>query len=500
MQQNRQTILSLDVGTTSMRGITYNIQGEILYVVQQETSPVFSENNRVEQDPLVWSKVLLKILQDSAQFCELHHLHIIAISLTAFRSPVFPVDKSGYPLYPAIMWQDKRTDKLVNEMKKVNGKIYDTTGLPVTSVFSGIKMRWLKENCHDIYNKTYKMVGVYEFLLNILTGKFITDHSLASRTNLFNLTKLTWDEEMLNLFNVKREHLCDLTKPGSICGQLQADIAKKTKMNSGIPVICGGGDQQCAALGLGVIKSGQIAVNTGTGAYAIGLADKPVFDPDRRIYCNVAAIADKYIVEAGMLTGGTVYRWMSEVFLSQDIANNVKFLALNSGAENSPPGSRGVILIPRFKGIAGNSSSIKGCFLNLDLHTDMGDMARAVMEGIAFEQKDNINRISELTRAAREVFVSGGLTRSNLFNQIQADIYEKEVFALGNGEATSLGAWINGAVAVGCYSSYKEIAKILAYQNKTIYTPCQSNIKLYRTIHNTRNLLADAIESVNICT
>ena len=122
------------------------------------------------------------------------------------------------------MWQDKRTDKLVEQMKGVSDRVYDVTGLPVTSVFSGIKMRWLKENCPEAYNKAHKMVGVYEFLLFILTGKFITDHSLASRTNLFNLKKLEWDEEMLGLFNVKREHLCELIQPGAVCGYLQQDV------------------------------------------------------------------------------------------------------------------------------------------------------------------------------------------------------------------------------------------------------------------------------------
>ena len=498
MLQMKQVILAIDVGTTSMRGILYNNVGDILYVVQQETSPDFLENNRVEQDPLEWSKVLFKILEDSMAFSAGQNLKISGISLTAFRSPVFPVDKRGRPLYPAIMWQDKRTDKLVEQMKGVSDRVYDVTGLPVTSVFSGIKMRWLKENCPEVYNKAHKMVGVYEFLLFILTGKFITDHSLASRTNLFNLKKLEWDKEMLELFNVKREHLCELTQPGAVCGYLQQDVSKYTGIASGIPIICGGGDQQCAALGLGVIDNNQVAVNTGTGAYTIGLSDNPIFDVTRKVYCNVSAISGKYIVEKGMLTGGTVYRWMSEIFLSPDTPSNIKFLALNSGAENSPPGARGVLLIPRFKGIAGSSSNLKGCFLNLDLNTGMGDLARAVMEGIAFEQKDNITLIAELTRSVKEVYVSGGLTRSGLFNQIQADIYEKEVVALGNGEATSLGAWINGAIALGCYSSYKEIKNILGKKNFTKYSPCRSNIKLYRSIHSSKNKLVRALEAVAI--
>ena len=128
----------------------------------------------------------------------------------------------------------------------------------------------------------------------------------------------------------------------------------------------------------------------------------------------------------------------------------------------------------------------------------MGDLARAVMEGIAFEQKDNITLIAELTRNVKEVYVSGGLTRSGLFNQIQADIYEKEVVALGNGEATSLGAWINGAIALGCYSSYKEIKNILGKKNFTKYSPCRSNIKLYRRIHRSKNKLVRALEAVAI--
>ena len=474
-------ILSLDAGTTSMRGILYNDKGYGRFTSQHSTSPRFPDTIRVEQDPLVWKEALLRILSETAAFLNETGETLEGITLTAFRSPVFPADREGNALLPAIMWQDRRTDDLCREMAAESSRIYRSTGLPLTSVFSAVKMLWIRKNHPELRDKTWKMAGVYDYIIFLLTGKFVTDQSVASRFNLYNLKNRKWDPELLRLFGITENLLPDVVAPGSICGKLCSETAGQTGLASGTPVITGGGDQQCAALGLGIIESGKVAVNTGTGAYVIGLSDNPVPDPEQRIFNNLSAIPGKYILEANMLTAGTIYRWFSETFMDPTMDAKTRFSTIDREIAASPAGSNGVLLIPHFKG-TGQDAGMKGAFLNLDLNTSRGDMARSVLEGIALELNAQLQRIEAMAGTLTGVSVSGGMTRFPLYNQIQADIYGKTVTAWGDGEATALGAWMNGMMGLEKASSYNEIWNSLDHTGKKQFIPDPENREVYKDL------------------
>ena len=265
----------------------------------------------------------------------------------------------------------------------------------------------------------------------------------------------------------------------------QKETAKLTNLPEGTPVITGGGDQQCAALGLGITSPGKVAINTGTGAYVIGLSDKVVHDPEEKIFCNISAIPGKYIVEANMLTAGTIYRWFSETFMNPDVEAKTRFSLIDSEIRTSPVGSNGVILIPHFKGISGERA-LKGAYLNLDLNTTRGDMARAVLEGIAMELGEQLKAIEKMTGPIEEVSVSGGMTRFDLYNQIQADCYNKSVTAWGNGEATALGAWMNGMTALNKTPSYDALWAEMDHNARKEFHPIRENTGIYSELGLTR--------------
>ncbi|NQT59105.1 MAG: carbohydrate kinase [Bacteroidetes bacterium] len=472
-------ILSLDAGTTSMRGVLYNDRGEAEYTSRHSTSPKFFGNDIVEQDPYVWKKALIAILSDCNTCISKKQLKIEGITVTAFRSPVFPVDASGNPLLPAIMWQDKRTDALCLEMAQYNDDAYYHTGLPITSVFSAVKMLWIKNNHPQIYNKTWKMAGIYDYIMFLLTGEFITDESVASRFNLFDLIEKKWNKRLLDIFSINQDQLPEVHLPGSICGYLQNKTASLTGIQSGVPIITGGGDQQCASLGLGVTSPGKVAVNTGTGAYIIALLDSPKFDPEKKMYNNISAIPGKYILESSIPTAGTIYRWFSETFLDSSREPSTRFAQIDQEIAAAPAGSNGVLLMPYFTGEGTNGA--KGAFFNLNLHTTRGDMARAILEGIAFELYKHLQKIEKLTLPIEHIYVSGGMTRFSLYNQIQADIFERPVIAYGNGEATAFGAWMNGMMGLEKSSSYEKLWNSASHRDEVIFYPQPKNFDVYRT-------------------
>lgn len=491
-----QGIIVIDVGTTSMRGILYDGEGRIKGREQRQNPPVYEPDGRVEQAPITWIEGLFAIAGRCVERAREASLPLAAVALTAQRSSVIPVDSTGAPLRPAIMWQDRRTEELCAGMRGQLAEVYGRSGARTSPVFSAVKMRWIRENEPDVYGRTHKLVGIQDLLIHMLTGKYVTDHTFAGRTNLMNVCSLTWDEELLSLFGVERRLLCDLITPGSVAGTVTARASQATGLPEGLPVVSAGGDQNCAALGFGVCKPGILAANTGTGSFLIAHADKPVLDPKMGLVCNAAAIPGAYIIEASILASGAIYRWMSDLFHGSSPDGD--FLWINAEAGTAPVGAHGVILLPYLKG-AGSprwNPAATGTFLNITLGTTRADMARAVLEGIAAELAENVALMEELVGPLPLVNASGGLTRLPLFNQIQSDVMNRTVRLQESEEATSNGAWINAAVTIGLFPSHAAaLAAITEGKPSTVYAPNPAAVSLYEGLFHRRSRAAELLES-----
>lgn len=493
-----QGIISVDIGTTSMRAILYDTDARVVHVEQRENMPEFFSDGRVEQDPAAWQSVLCTVLKGCAGVAASQGIVPLCVSVTAQRSSLIAVDPAGTPLHPAIMWQDRRTAPLAQAMEEHNRLVYAKSGLKISPVFSALKMTWLRHNRPDIWNKTHKMIGIQDWVIYLLTGRFVTDESFGSRTNLLDLQTRRWDPELMSLFEVDARMLCDLVAPGSIVGGLTSGLARATGLTAGLPVVTAGGDQQCAALGLGLFSGTRAVSNTGTGSYLIGHADHPAFDEGMRLACNVSAVPGAYIVEAAVLTSGTIYRWFAEAIFKPGRNEDNPFELLNTEAASSPPGANGLLLLPHFKGCGAPywDPDAKGVFFNLSLSSTRGEMARAILEGIAVEMKGSLELVEKLCGTVRSVSVSGGLTRSDLFNQIQSDVFGRPVARFRNNEATSLGAWIAGAVATGLEESYAgAFARVGDADSAQIFAPdparheryalqCRRSRALYQALAN----------------
>ena len=475
-------IITVDIGTSSMRAILYDADGGVIDVRQRENQPEYFTDGRVEQDPAAWQNVLCDVLKACAACAAAKGIEPLCVSVTAQRSSVIPVDAEGVPLHPAIMWQDRRSADLARAMEAHDPLVYRKTGLKISPVFSALKMTWLRRQHPGLWQKTHKMIGIQDWVLYLLTGRFVTDHSFGSRTNLLDLEKRDWDPELLSLFEVEPRMLCDLVAPGSIVGGLTPAMARATGLVAGLPVVSAGGDQQCAALGLGLFSGERAVSNTGTGSYLIGHTDRPAFDEEMRLACNVSAVPGAYIVEAAVLTSGTIYRWFRESIIQPDDSGGNPFATMDAEAEAVSPGANGLLLLPHFKGCGAPywDPEAKGVFFNMTLSTSRGEMARAILEGIAVEMKGSLELVETLCGKVGSVSVSGGMTKSDLFNQIQSDIFERPIVRFRNNEATSLGAWIAGAVAVGLEKSYSgAFARVGDAGSARTYQPDAANREIY---------------------
>jgi len=492
-------ILVVDVGTSSLKTMLYDRVGHLLYRSAKEYHSEFGRDNHVEQNPASWKNALQVTLKNAGEFVSGKNIHIDAIAVTSQRASVIPVDQDGEPLHNAIMWQDKRSvaacGKLLEQFSLKD--IYRRTGLRVDPYFSAPKMMWLKAERPQLYARTHKLLGVQDYVVYLLTGAFVTDWTQACRTMLMNINTFSWDEDLLRISGVSPSLLPDLQPPGSVVGYLDNKMAAATWIAPGTPVVIGGGDQQCAALALNILRPGYAEANTGTGSFVIAYSEKPQFDDNCRTLCSAAAVPGKWIAEAGIFNTGAIHRWFKEQFYPE---GDDVYQLMNQEAAESPLGANGVMMLTHFEGSAAPywNPMAKGMFFNLSLGSRRSDFSRAILEGISLEIAHNLSLLENLVGDISIVSVAGGLTSFDLFNRMQADAFAKTVVRYDNNEASSLGALMSAAVTLGIYKDYSEAFHTITPDEPKRYEPDAVSVEKYRRLFQRKDSLYNALNQQQI--
>ena len=470
-----KNIIALDLGTSSMRSILYTDKGKALAAFGHEYHSEYPKPSWVEQDPDTWKKASADVLSQMAAFMKEHGHRAEGIAVTSQRSSLIPMDAEGKPLRHAIMWQDKRTIEQCEILKSEYGleNLYRLTGLRLNPYFVMPKIRWFRQNEAGLCGRMKKVLGVQDFVVYCLTGEYATDYTQAGRTMLMNIQKFRWEEELLRIAGIGEEQLPRLVPPGTAVGKLTPEFASLTGLPSGLPVVISGGDQQNAAVALGVTAPGMAEANTGTGSFVLAYAEKAEFDPSGRVLVQASAMAGKWVIEAGIFNTGSIYRWFKEQYCPDLAALPKPYVKMDEEAAAAGPGSHGVVMIPHFEGSAAPywNPMAKGLFFNLSLGTTRGDMNRAILEGISMEINGCLELIQNLTGSLTAVNVAGGMVKSDLFCQIQADFYDKPVIRFENNEASSLGASIVAAPALGLHGSLEEAIKAMSPKVDKVFQP-----------------------------
>lgn len=476
-------ILVLDVGTTSMRCILFDETGSELAQASVLTQPIADPaRGTMEQEPAVYLKAASEICREIAQGHS-----IDAISVTAFRSAPALVDRSGNALCNFIMWQDTRNAKICRSLKRYDAQVYQTCGAAINTVFAATKLTWMKENMPEIYRTAYKAMIVPDFILHFMTGLFRTDHTYGSRTLLMDIKSRAWSPEMIRLFDVDADKLCELCSPGSIYGTVRREFAALTGIAEGVPVVTAGGDQQCGALGMGVTDERTIGVNCGTGAFIVSATDEPMLE-NPAVICNAAAIPGKYIEEMNVLACASALDWLLREFFPEFERDGPDYAAVNRIAENTPPGSNGLLAIPHFQGCGSRSwnPGASAGFWGFSLGSRREDMIRALYEGIAAEIAKSIEMLPQPCSKAEEIAISGGMSNSDVFLQILSDMTGKNLLHGYGAQATARGAFISAAVALGMYESYDEAERRCSGGKQKEIHPQSDVAAFYRSYYRQR--------------
>ena len=456
-------ILAFDQGTTSSRAIVFDHDGAIVAVGQQEFQQIFPQPGWVEHDPAeIWA-TQIAVATEALGRAQLRHRDIAAIGITNQRETTLVWDReTGFPIYNAIVWQDRRTADFCDRLKRDGHEefIRQRTGLVIDAYFSGSKVAWILDNVAGARAKAeagkLAFGTVDSWLLWQLTNgaSHITDVSNASRTLLFNIHSLKWDDDLLALLRIPASMLPEVRPSSEVYGQVSSTLGV-----GGVPISGIAGDQQAALFGQMCVSPGLTKNTYGTGCFLLqNTGERPV-DSHNRLLSTVAwQVGGKtmYALEGGVFIGGAVVQWLRDGLGIIKRSADVEALAL------SVPDSNGVYVVPAFAGLGAPhwDPYARGTIVGITRGTTAAHLARAAVESIAFQVADLLEAVRDDSAIELpELRVDGGAAANDALLQFQADVLGVPVVRPRVTETTALGAAYLAGLAVGFWDSIDSLAR-----------------------------------------
>jgi len=473
-------ILALDQGTTSSRAILFNNSGEIVSVAQKEFRQIYPKAGWVEHDAQeIWSSQA-GVAAEAVAAIGANGLNLAAIGITNQReTTVIWERESGKPIHNAIVWQDRRTAEYCDELKArgLAEKIQQKTGLVVDAYFSGTKVKWILDNVEGARERAKKgelAFGTIDSWLvwNLTRGDLhITDVTNASRTMLFNINTMDWDDEILSIMDIPRELLPEVKQSSEVYGN-----TKTTIFASKIPIAGIAGDQQAALFGQMCTKPGMVKNTYGTGCFMLmNIGDKPVPSKNNLLTTVDWKINGKteYALEGSIFIAGAVVQWLRDGLGVIRESRDVEYFA------NKVDDSDGVYLVPAFAGLGAPywNQYARGTMVGITRGTTAAHLARAAQDSIAYQTLDVLGAMqADSGIDIAELRVDGGATVNDTLMQFQSDILQVPVSRPKVTETTALGAAYLAGLAVGYWKDVDEIRK--QWQEDRKFSPEMEDAKV----------------------
>jgi glycerol kinase len=478
-------ILALDQGTTSSRAILFDHKGQVAGLAQKEFHQIYPKPGWVEHDPMeIWgtqSGVMREVMETAG----IRPQEIAAIGITNQRETTVVWDKnSGRPICNAIVWQDRRTADICDDLKarQLEPYIREATGLLADAYFSGTKLKWILDHVEGAREKAERgelLFGTIDtWLIWKLTGgkQHVTDYSNASRTLLFNINHLDWDDKLLNELNIPRSMLPDVRSSSEVYGMTEPQLFGGVE----IPIAGAAGDQQAALFGQTCFQPGQAKNTYGTGCFMLMHTGEKMVESKSGLLTTIAWGIDgkvEYALEGSIFIAGAAVQWLRDGLRFIDAASDSEYFA--SKVEDS----EGVYVVPAFAGLGAPYWDMyaRGAIFGLTRGSNKEHIIRATLESLAYQTKDVLSAMEEDSGIQLQALrVDGGAVSNNLLMQFQADILGVQVERPKLTETTALGAAYLAGLAVGFWKRQEILDR--SYPN-TVFQPKMTEevrAKLYK--------------------
>ncbi|MDD2495139.1 MAG: glycerol kinase GlpK [Tissierellia bacterium] len=460
---NKKYILALDQGTTSSRAIIFDRNGNIVSSSQKEFQQVFPNPGWIEHDPVEIWKTQINSAIDAIKQASINPLEIVGIGITNQRETTVLWDKNtGKPVYNAIVWQCRRTAQICDELKKrdLTSYIKENTGLVIDAYFSGTKIKWILDNVEGVRERAESgdiLFGTVDswLLWNLTGGKVhITDYSNASRTMIYNIKELKWDEKILNELNIPMSILPEVKQSSEVYANTKKEI-----FGEEIPIAGIAGDQQAALFGQLCFQEGMVKNTYGTGCFMLMNTGEKIVSSNNGLLTTIAWGVDKkieYALEGSIFVAGAAIQWLRDELKVIHDSKDSEYFA------NKVNDTNGVYVVPAFTGLGAPYWDMyaRGAILGLTRGANRNHIIRATLESIAYQTKDVIDAMIEDSGINLTALkVDGGATANNFLMQFQADILNVNVERPDVTETTALGAAYLAGLAVGFWKSKGEIVQ-----------------------------------------
>lgn len=488
----KQYLVGIDAGTTGCKTCVFDLEGNVIGADYREYPCYYPQPGWVEQKAEDMTPSLFDSCKAAIVDSKVEPENIIAMAISTQGSVFGPLGEGNELLRPFIGWQDARGVSYVDNFRNGNymdpDEYYRISGYPIATVPCLTKYLWFKDNEPDIFGKTKRISHHQDFFLKEFGADeyFVNDTATASRTGAFDIDKKDWSDEILDAIGFDKSMFPKIVEAGKAVGKISHDISLQTGLAEGTIICVGAMDQNCSTLGGGLVEEGCAISVIGTYGAVYVAIDESMRDPNKTLIFKNNSGPGNYTFEAASVASASSYRWYRdtlckfESIISDELRIDTYDL-IDDGVKNAPVGANNLVFLPYLQGAGSgprNDPFAKGCLLGLTLGTTKNEIARAIMEGITLEMRDNMESLKKMGIKISELRIVGGATKSRMWNQMQADMYKIPVSVLAASETGCLGAALYAGLGAGVYKDFKEATK-RAVRIKEVFEPNPDNYAAY---------------------
>lgn len=485
-------LLGIDLGTSGTKTVLFDQTGVEIASSTVEYPLYQPKNGWAEQNPLDWWNATIQTTKNILNTSKVNPKDIVGLGLSGQMHGLVMIDKDGQVIRNAILWCDGRTGEECKEITEIIGKerLIEISANPALTGFTAGKILWVRKNELENYAKCYKILLPKDYIRYKLTGLLGQDVSDASGTNLFDVKNRCWSEEILEKLNINQELMPKVYESVDFAGNITEQASQIIGLSTETKVCFGAGDNAAAAIGTGVVSSGKALTTIGTSGVIFAHSDEVSIDPKGRVHTFCSAVPNAYTVMSCTLAAGMSLKWFRDNFCQAEIevAKNLgvdSYEIINQGVKDIPIGCDKLIFLPY---LMGERSPIldeksRGVFFGLSgIHTKY-HMARAVMEGVMYSQKQCFELIKQMGINPKYMYACGGGAKSEIWRQMMADLYNADVLTVVNEQGPALGVAILAAVCAGIYEDVQSACKVMIKEKNTL-KPIELNAEKYDKYYN----------------
>ncbi len=451
-------LVGLDVGTSGARAVALDGEGNVVTEASAEYPLHSPRPGWTEQDPEDWWQSAKEVLGKVAAEVGEAGDEVVGLGLTGQMHGSVFLDSSDEVIRPALLWNDQRTGEQCEEITEAVGeeRLIELAGNPALTGFQAPKILWLRDEEPENYSRIARVLLPKDYVRLQLTGEYATDASDAAGTLLLDVRRRDWSEEILDALGIPTEWMPEVYEGPQESGRLRKNVAGDLRLQPGVPIAAGGGDNAAAAVGTGIVREGLLSSSVGTSgvlfAHTVGFSP----DPSGRLHAFCHAVPGTYHLMGVTLSAGGSLAWWRET-------TGRGFDDLVAAASEVPPGSEGLLFLPYLTGerTPHLDPNARGAFFGLTTRHTLAHMTRAVMEGVVFSLRDSMEIMRELDVPVEEVGATGGGARNSLWRSLQADVYGAPIKRTVADEGPAYGAALLAGVAAGEYGSTEEATSVV---------------------------------------